>query len=297
MKNILATLKFCILMVLPAIAVAQNNHSFPCPLGDQWVFDCEFSDEFNSPKLDNIKWWDFNPAWHGRKPAFFSRENVKVKDGKLQLIAREQKPGKVTVENRVRGYDKFTTATIKSKNRIQYGYFEARCKSMEAGVCNAFWLYDPLNDSAKYKEGSYSEEIDIFEVFGKPSIKELERVCFATVHRSTTPYVESLVRSATTTLPDKGSAPVMPFDFFADFHVYALLWTPSEMIWYLDGEEIHRRANDYFTTALYIMFDCEIMEAWAGLPDPEDLPSTFYIDYLRVWRPKEDLKQANANGD
>jgi hypothetical protein len=32
------------------------------------------------------------------------------------------------------------------------------------------------------------------------------------------------------------------------------------------------------------MFDCEIMEGWVGLPDPADLPDTFYIDYLRVWR-------------
>jgi hypothetical protein len=29
------------------------------------------------------------------------------------------------------------------------------------------------------------------------------------------------------------------------------------------------------------------MESWMGLPDPADLPATFYIDYVRVWKSKE----------
>jgi hypothetical protein len=34
-----------------------------------------------------------------------------------------------------------------------------------------------------------------------------------------------------------------------------------------------------------MIFDAEIMEKWDGLPDREDLPSTFEVDYVRVWRP------------
>ena len=67
------------------------------------------------------------------------------------------------------------------------------------------------------------------------------------------------------------------------------------MIWYLDGKEIFSRDNDYFKTALHIMFDCEIMENWVGLPDTADLPTTFHIDYLRVWRP-EDQSYPKAKG-
>ena len=46
---------------------------------------------------------------------------------------------------------------------------------MKAAVCNAFWLYDPLVESVKYREGEYSEEIDIFEVFGKANKKEISK--------------------------------------------------------------------------------------------------------------------------
>ncbi len=288
-------LGFISLMIISSGAEAQPEKTPVCPVAGDWVFDPGFSDEFNGQDLDANKWWDFNPSWHGRKPAFFSRENVAVKDGMLQLTARVQKPEEVTYENRVRGYDKFTTSIVKSKKRIRYGYFEARCKSMKAGICNAFWLYDPLDPPAKYREGSYSEEIDIFEVFGNPSIKDADRVLFNTVHRMSTPYVESIVKTEQTPLPKKSAAQRVPFDFHSDFHIFGFLWTPAEMKWFLDGKEVFSRDNDYYTTALHIMFDCEIMEGWVGLPDPADLPATFFIDYLRVWK-SQDLPYPMVKG-
>jgi beta-glucanase (GH16 family) len=271
--------------VMVWFALAAGGQTPPaCPLGDGWQFAAEFSDEFNGRELDAKKWWDFNPAWYGRQPAYFSRQNVAVKDGLLQLTARVQRPEEVTVENRVRGYDKFTTAIVKAKRRIRYGYFEARCRSMKASVCNAFWLYDPLDPPAKYREGNFSEEIDIFEIFGKPTKREYERVYCTTVHRFHTPYVESIANFNRPPLPKQGAKQRVPFDFHADFHVYGFLWTPTEMKWFVDGREVFARDNDFFHTALYIVFDSEIMQSWVGLPDPADLPSTFSIDYLRVWK-------------
>jgi len=168
-----------------------------------------------------------------------------------------------------------------------YGYFEARCKSMKASVCNAFWLYDPLDPPAKYREGSFSEEIDIFELFGKPTKAEYDRVYCTTVHRFYTPYVESIANYKQTPLPKKAAKQKVPFDFWADFHVYGFLWTPTEMCWFVDGKEVFSRDNDYYSTPLHVMFDCEIMKDWVGLPNSADLPATFDIDYVRVWQPKE----------
>ena len=39
----------------------------------------------------------------------------------------------------------------------------------------------------------------------------------------------------------------VPFDFYEDFHIYGLLWMPDELVWYLDGKEVFRRKNDFFT--------------------------------------------------
>ncbi len=263
---------------------AQKKSEIICPLGSEWVLVTDFSDEFNGSRLDSGKWWDFNPAWVGRKPAYFARENVMVKKGTLQLTAKSQNPTKVTVENKARGLDKFTTAIVKSKNRIEYGYFEARCKSMKANVCNAFWLYDPLDPTQKYREGSYSEEIDIFEIFGKPKMPEYNRFFWATLHRYETPYVESVVNKKKTKLSDYSKTVKMPYEFYDDFHIFGLLWTPEILRWYVDGEMVWERTNDYFKNPLHIVFDAEIMEDWMGLPNINDLPSTFYIDFIRVWK-------------
>ena len=239
---------------------------------------------FNSIKLNYRIWWDFNPAWLGRKPALFMRSNVKVKNGTLQLTAKALDRNEISLENKTRGFDKFSTAIVKSKKRSHYGYYELRAKTMEAGVCNAFWLYDPLDESDKYIDGEYSEEIDIFEVFGRASKRENQRAYYAAVHRYETPYVESIVNKKKFKLKNRYKKLEVPYEFHSDFHVFGFLWTPSELIWYLDGAEVFRRENDYFNRPMYIILDAEIMEKWDGLPQEIDLPSIFYIDYLRVWR-------------
>ena len=273
-----------LLFFIPAIVLSQVNAQPNAPISGSWVLDKSFSDDFNKSKLDEAKWWDFNPAWHGRKPSHFSRSNVKVKKGLLRLTAQSLDSKKVSIQDISRGYDKFSTAIIKSKKRSYYGYYEARAKSMKAAVCNAFWLYDPLEESVKYREGEYSEEIDVFEVFGKANKKENKRAYYAAVHRYQTPYVGSLVNKKKYKLENRYTRLDVPFDFYEDFHVYGLLWTANELVWFLDGKEVFRRKNDFFKRPLHIIFDAEIMQTWDGLPNIEDLPSTFEIDYVRVWR-------------
>ena len=253
-----------------------------CPIDGEWEFVSDFSDEFNASALDTEKWWDFNPEWVGRRPGLFARENVTVSDGFLKLTASPMPERFQTVENRVRGFHTFATAAVKSKKRIRYGYFEARCRAMSSGCSCAFWLYDPLDPPEKHKPGSYSEEIDIFEVFGKHPT--LERTYFMTTHRQETPYVEATVRIHNQVV---GSKWIAPHNFRDEFHTFGLLWTEEKMVWYLDGIERWSTPNQNHQTALTINFDSEIMKEWAGEPDIADLPSIFDIDWIRVWQKKE----------
>jgi beta-glucanase (GH16 family) len=257
---------------------------FHCPIDSSWQFHSTFSDEFNGKKLNSEKWWDFNPSWTGRKPAYFDRKNVKLSKGNLTILAKRLKENEVSLEYKARGQDQYSTGIIKSKTRVLYGYFEARCKMMESNVCNAFWLYDPLNEDKKYIHGDFSEEIDIFEVFGKAGKKEYERTYWATIHRYETPYVESIVNKKKTKLENHYKTKQMPYEFYDDFHVFGLLWTPDKLQWFLDGELIFERVNDFFHRPLHVVFDAEIMDTWMGLPEDKDLPSTFFVDYVRVWK-------------
>lgn len=35
---------------------------------------------------------------------------------------------------------------------------------------------------------------------------------------------------------------------------------------------------------LYLIFDSETMPDWFGMPEDDDLPSTFSVEYVRAWR-------------
>ena len=299
MKRILIVL----FLIASSTALRAQETPPPCPLGDDYEFAPELSDEFNGDALDAEKWFDFNPAWRGRKPALFSRRNVAVADGALKLTASMMAPDEIDPENRARGYDKYWKSVVKSVKKSAYGYYEARCKSMRACVCNAFWLYDPFSErpDVKYVEGEYSEEIDILEYCGKPHSSAYDRLYYATVHRYSTPYLESIVNKKKYRLPNYSFKQKMDFDFWQDFHVFGLAWTPDELRWFVDGKEVFRRPNDFFHRPLHIMFDCEIMSDWFGEPDPEDLPSTFSIDYVRVWKlknapPTDEIPQPKKKG-
>lgn len=273
---------FCLGVLLCGAVQAQEP---VCPLGAEYRFNRTMSDEFNGAALDSARWMDLNPTFYGRKPGVFDHRNVGVKDGMLELWARALKPEEVSYENRLRGFDRFSTAIVKSRQKVRYGYFEARCKGMHAAVCNAFWLYDPLSDAPekKHRPGDVSEEIDIAEFFGKSVKPGNERILFNTVHCLKTPYVEATANGGVVALENRSGKTKVEFDFWADFHTYGCLWTPQEIRWYLDGKEVFRRTNDYFKRPLHLMLDCEIMETWVGLPDTKDLPAVFQVDYVHVW--------------
>lgn len=276
----------------PPQTVDGRQQTFECPLSDaecQFVFDEKASDEFDGETLDRSKWDDWVESFQGRRSGFlFSRDNVDVANGELKLTARLLREDEKTFDNLARGFDTYATAIVKSKEKTFYGYYECRAKSMKAAVCNAFWLYDPLSDEPKkkYRPGDFSEEIDIFEIFGKEGSKKSDcaRAFYNTVHRLGTPYLEGRVLGSVEKLPEKSSRKKVDFDFADGYHEYGFLWTEKEMKWYADGVEMFSRPNDHFHRPMHVTFDCEIMYGWVGEPDKADLPQTFSVQYFRYWR-------------
>lgn len=253
------------LLLLPMILLAGASGP---PEHGTWEPITALTDEFNSNLLDNTKWHDHNPAWKGRKPALFLPENVSVKDGMLCLEAKAE-----TVPDAPEGYHSFTTASVKAKSLVRYGYFEIRAKLMNAGVCNAFWFYDATPDMWT--------EIDVFEIGGGVTGKE--KTDHTNVHVFHTPDYKGTTENHIS----DSIAWESPTNLADDFHVYALEWDKEEIKWYVDGEIIRTKKNEYWHQPLYLVFDAETMPDWFGLPDPKDLPAAFQIDYVRSWKHSE----------
>ena len=276
-----------------AVTALKRLIGIPDAVPHRWTFDEKLSDEFDGGAIDESKWYDFNPTFYGRRAAgfLFSRDCVAVSNGCLRLTARLLKESEKTPENLARGYDRYATSIVKSKTGGGYGYYECRAKAARGCVSNAFWMYDPHADNlkAKYSPGDFSEEIDIFEICSKKDFRgryDCGRMLYNTVHACLTPYLEATVSIGQLRLADKSGMTRLAFAPDEEFHVYSLLWTKDEMVFYLDGVETFRRANDRFHRPLRVSFDTEIMSSWFGEPDPADMPSVFEVDYFRVWHPQ-----------
>jgi hypothetical protein len=109
-------------------------------------------------------------------------------------------------------YAKFSTGSIWSKYRQRYGYFEARIKIAGiSGVNNAFWL--TTTDGF---------EIDIAEV-------HYPNIVFMTLHNNNISF--KIPHSV-------GFKQTFSDNFSLKMHTYGALWTPTRIVFTVDGEPI-----------------------------------------------------------
>ncbi|HLF35955.1 MAG TPA: family 16 glycosylhydrolase, partial [Cyclobacteriaceae bacterium] len=221
-------------------------------------------DEFEGTGFDTSKWFPNNPTWKGRQPAFFSKNNVAQSDGRLNLTMRREDPPEGLKSD---GYHTFTTAAVRSRYKVKYGYFEVKAKAMNSKGGSAFWFFDQTK--------SLWTEIDVFEICGKG---ERENQYNMAAHVFYTPLQKEHWA--------RGDEWRAPYRFADDFHVFGLEWTPYVIRWYVDGDSVRTLENTHWHQPLTMNFDSETYPDWFGLPDEKDLPSTYSIEYVRSWRYK-----------
>jgi len=249
-------------------AAGVKRTSDMVPLSDQenrgdWAPYDAMWDEFDGDVLDEEKWWDHNPEWLGRQPGYFWPGNVEVKDGQLHLTLRKKEvPGMP----KDKGYHSFTCAAVKSKGVVLYGYFEVRARPMRSHGSSSFWFYNATPQ--------WWTEIDVFEIGG--GAPNWERLMNMNLHVFRTPSSQTHWSVAGKYVADE--------DLADDFHVYGLEWNQDEILFYFDGVLVRRGPNTHWHQPLTLNFDSETMPEWFGLPQEEDLPSTYSIDYVRAWK-------------
>ncbi len=245
------------------------------PLSNQqnkgdWVKFDPMSDEFDGEELDLNKWNRGLYWWKGRQPALFSDRNVTVSDGKLHLTMRREK---VPEQFEKLGYKDYTSAALHTKARSSYGYYEVKAKPMSSGGSSSFWFQ--VEDTP-----GWLTEIDVFEIGGKA--KGFEHKYNMNVHVFRTPTTKEHW--------SVGGVWVAPWRLADDYHVYGLEWTPEEIRYYVDGVVVRTVENTHWHQPLFLIFDSETMPKWFGMPDDDDLPSTFSVEYVRAWKKASVLK-------
>ncbi|HOX82780.1 MAG TPA: family 16 glycosylhydrolase, partial [Chryseolinea sp.] len=74
------------------------------------------------------------------------------------------------------------------------------------------------------------------------------------------------------------------------FHVYSIVWTPTEIKWYMDNVRYHviditPIGLTEFKKKFFFIFNVAVGGEWAGSPDNTTVfPQRMVVDYIRVFQ-------------
>jgi beta-glucanase (GH16 family) len=244
--------------------------------GSAW--ECTFDDEFGGTALDRSSWTVQTTAdsgFHsGRECMVDDPNNLAVTDGRLDLTVRDVGAPFVCHGPRVSYSTQYTGASVYTATFDQeYGRFEVRAKFPESygvsGIQSSLWLFPRQVSVSSVLSGA--TEIDIAEAYSRHP-----NIVVPTVHGLS---VSSLLPTSYCTVPDWG----------ADFHTYAVEWTPSTITFIYDGTACMQVATppsanlgtpNPFLVALTQAMGIGTNSNSSAPP----VPGTEQIDYVRVWK-------------
>ena len=211
-----------------------------------------FRDEFDGPDKVWEKAWAFQNGPSGHILCSRWRENAKVEKGILKLTAKKER----------RSGQDWTAASLWTKQKFQYGYFQCRYQYAKAkGTNNSFWLM--TQGIARNQPGSF--EIDINEGHYPNRIN-------MNIHNWSGEHWSK-----------SKSQMVEKANLADEFHIYGLEWNQRELIWYYDGKEIRREPNTICHGPAPVWLSLAIVD-WAGPVTDAIHGKSMNVDYVRVYQ-------------
>ncbi len=227
------------------------------PDGRAW--ELTFHDEFSGTELDAAKWHICHGERRQDAGGYWDKSQVKLDgEGHLVLGAAIGEDGR-PLSGAIRSVGHFEQA---------YGYFEARMQLPKAtGYWAAFWLLCRSMGKG-IPNAEAGAEFDIVE-----SGECLRGGVNHAIHWGG--YGENL---------HSKSQCFYGGDWYEGFHTYAMAWTKTEYIFYIDGVETWRTAEmGICKEPAYLKLTAEF-GSWAGPIQPEQLPDYALVDWVRVYK-------------
>ncbi|MGJ8732670.1 MAG: family 16 glycosylhydrolase [Cellulophaga sp.] len=291
MKSILrVTKKITLLLIFICVgqSFAQKTPFFkegqdPKPNHKKWKLVKSMSDEFNGKKVNESKWQISGQGWIGRAPGLFLADNIKVKDGSLQITTTMldkpvTKNGKVYTHGG--GY-------VGSRNAMKYGFYECKMKANKTFMSSTFWL---INESREQNGcDKRVTELDIQETVGQivnkaEWMKHFDESMNSNTHSRNIPEGCDFEKGS---VKSKGSLNGKTYD---DFHVYGVWWkSKDEILFFIDGNFVSKvKPAADFNIDMYLRM---VVETYDWNPVPEDggmngskEERTTTYNWVRTWK-------------
>ncbi len=250
-------------------AIAQQN------------FELQWQDNFDSTQIDYFRWsncysWGRTIVTNHELEYYTDGKNFELKDGILIIKPKREKikarvnptaPDDKLMEDSIMNLRSFsyTSGLLRCKEKYLYGKFEVRCKLPAGnGTWPSFWLY-----------GGDCGEIDIFE---KPWM----------FHNSISNNLH--YDSASIKHDDFCLIPLKtPINLRNGFHVYTIEWTPKKIVWSLDSIPIRVVTYHYTNCPMELIVNLALAndDFWGHTHGKISKRSTFEIDYIKIWKLKD----------
>ncbi|MBX2836537.1 MAG: family 16 glycosylhydrolase [Gammaproteobacteria bacterium] len=157
--------------------------------------------------------------------------------------------------------------------KFRYGYVEMRARMPAGkGLWSAFWLLNAYYHDAQPED----PEIDIIEAIG-----DLPTTGNYAYH-----VQKDLDGDSVSDYQESKELSSVIEDFSADFHTYAVDWSPGVVVWYVDDVEVARvESDDVSSEQMYVLLNLAVGGTFPGDPDESTpFPARMEIDYVRVYQ-------------
>lgn len=254
-------------------------------------YSLTWNDEFDTLSLDKAangngnwatKWVGFNvlslagngdrcmkayPEFTGTGGPPLGIETHRVDNGVLTLF------GRPIPDNRKAQFWNYEAACGMLSGQLShsqtYGYWETRIRitNVSQGHHWGVWML-PANDA-------WPPEIDILEVVGrKPGDPNVGPGRFHFTGHFDDANGQHTGNGRAVDAPGAPDA----------WYTLGLQWTRDEVVWYLDGKEVHRLGNFFGTVPAYFLITPEIGGNWPGPTSSQTVwPMSMDVDYVRIY--------------
>jgi beta-glucanase (GH16 family) len=210
----------------------------------------------------NIELGTGGGGWGNGEEQFYTDRpsNVIVENGVLKITARAEEFND----------NQYTSGRITTKDKFefQYGRIEARAKlPTGGGTWPAIWM---LGADFETNPWPAAGEMDIMEHVGN----QQDRI-FSTVHYPGNSGNEGV-----------GNSTVI-IGASEEFHIYTLDWTPTQLIFSVDGNPHFAFDNDAsvpFNKDFFLILNVAMGGNFGGMIDPNFVESTMEVDYIKVFQ-------------
>jgi beta-glucanase (GH16 family) len=233
-----------------------------------------FEDAFDGNALDASRWTALSGP---RRDGVLTPAAVSVANGLATLTTSTGA-----------GVHRTGFLTSEGKFAARYGFFEARIRFNGApGSWCAFWLSTITVDDGVGDPGNLGVEIDVVEHRVTDAGGWDELADMVALNLNWDGYgADKKTLQLVAHLPDRSRVQ-------GAWHTYAVLWTETGYVFYVDGVELWRPSGAPVShVAEDIRLTCEVEDgAWAGYVPPGGYgtPATsaakMEVDWVRVWQP------------